>query len=270
VIEYNQNRFLFGVLNSEMAVVVGIRFKSGPKIYYFDPAGLPVKRGDLVVAETVKGPELGYVVWSPRDVPEEELAAPLKPVLRIANEEDRRMVEENRAREQYARGVCQEKIAAHGLPMKLVDVSYAFDGSRVTFYFTADGRVDFRELVKDVAAALHTKILFHQIGVRDAARFYNGLGPCGLQLCCARFLTSFEPVSMKMAKEQSLFLNPSKFSGVCSKLMCCLRFEHEFYARSTASGGQTTELEAEAGESDELSSYEDEEIGENDEISWPP
>ncbi|MGQ9525470.1 MAG: PSP1 domain-containing protein [Armatimonadota bacterium] len=215
-----------------MAVVVGVRFKSGPKVYYFDPQDLPIKRGDLVVAETARGPELGQVVSSPREVPEEELVAPLKPVLRVADDEDRRKLEENKAREDEAREVCLRCIEARGLPMKLIDVSYAFDGSKVTFYFTADGRVDFRDLVKDVASALHTRIQFHQIGARDAARFFDGLGPCGQQLCCVRFMTGFEPISMKMAKEQSLFLNPAKFSGVCSKLMCCLRFEYDLYAQA--------------------------------------
>jgi cell fate regulator YaaT (PSP1 superfamily) len=214
-----------------MALVAGIRFKSGPKVYYFDPGNIPVKRGDLVVAETAQGPELGQVVSSPRDLPDEELVAPLKRILRVANGEDRQKLEQNRSREEEARGVCQRRVAARGLEMKLVDVAYAFDGSKVTFYFIADGRVDFRELVKDLAAALHTRIQFHQIGARDAARLYDGLGPCGHQLCCVRFLKSFEPVAMKMAKEQSLFLNPSKFSGVCGKLMCCLRFEYDAYTQ---------------------------------------
>lgn len=218
-----------------MAVVVGVRFKSGPKVYYFDPKDLPIKRGDLVVAETARGPELGQVISSPREVSHEELVAPLKPILRVADDEDRRKLEDNKTREDEAREICLQRIAARGLPMKLIDVSYAFDGSKVTFYFTADGRVDFRDLVKDVAAALHTRIQFHQIGARDAARFFDGLGPCGQQLCCVRFMTGFEPISMKMAKEQSLFLNPAKFSGVCSKLMCCLRFEYDLYAQARKS-----------------------------------
>jgi len=213
-----------------MALAVGVRFKSGPKVYYFDPGDLKVRRGDMVVAETSRGPEIGQVIVSARQLPEEELVAPLKRLLRLADDEDRQRLAENAVREEEARAICQERINARGLGMKLVDVAYAFDGSKVTFYFTADGRVDFRELVKDVAAALRTRIQFHQIGARDAARLYDGLGSCGQQFCCVRFLSTFEPVAMKMAKEQSLFLNPTKFSGVCGKLMCCLRFEYDMYA----------------------------------------
>ncbi|MFQ3548842.1 MAG: stage 0 sporulation family protein [Armatimonadota bacterium] len=212
-----------------MPVVVGVTFRKVGKVYYFDPGDLELHECDYVIAETARGPEFGQVVIEPREVEEDQLVAPLKPIIRVANEDDLKTEAENREKEKHAFEVCERKIAEHGLPMKLLDSEYAFDGSQVTLFFSADGRVDFRELVKDVAGELKTKVQFHQIGVRDEAKLLGGFGCCGRELCCSTFLTSFEPISMKMAKDQSLFLNPSKFSGVCGKLMCCLRYEHDFY-----------------------------------------
>lgn len=212
-----------------MPLVVGVSFRRVGKVYYFDPGELELREGDFVIAETARGLEFGEVVVEPREVSENELVAPLKKIARIATGEDLEREASNREREKEAFELCERKIAEHGLPMKLLDAEMSFDGSQITFSFSAEGRVDFRELVRDVASALKTKVQLHQIGVRDEARIIGGFGPCGRQLCCATFLTSFEPISMKMAKDQSLFLNPSKFSGVCGKLMCCLRFEHEFY-----------------------------------------
>ncbi len=212
-----------------MPLVVGVTFRKVGKVYYFDPGELQLSEGDFVIAETARGVEFGEVVLEPREISEEELVAPLKKVVRIASGDDLDREAGNREREKHAFEVCERKIAEHGLPMKLLDAESAFDGSQVTFSFSADGRIDFRELVKDVAGSLRTKVQLHQIGVRDEAKLIGGYGTCGRSLCCATFLSAFEPVSMKMAKDQSLFLNPAKFSGACGKLMCCLRYEHEYY-----------------------------------------
>jgi len=215
-----------------MPLVVGVTFRRVGKVYYFDPGELRLQEGDSVIAETARGVEFGEVVLEPREVSDEELVAPLKKISRIATGDDLQREASNRGREKHAFEVCERKIAEHGLPMKLVEAETGFDGSQITFSFSADGRVDFRELVKDVASALKTKVQLHQIGVRDEAKLIGGFGGCGRPLCCATFLSSFEPISMKMAKDQSLFLNPAKFSGVCGKLMCCLRYEHEFYKQA--------------------------------------
>jgi len=207
--------------------VVGIRFKRAGKIYYFDPNGLDLSVGDFTIVETARGLEFGEVVVAPKEVSEEEIVQPLKKVLRVAEEEDCQKILENRQMENEAFDICLEKIAEHGLEMKLVDVEYTFDRSKVIFYFTADGRVDFRELVKDLAAIFRTRIELRQIGVRDEAKMIGGIGPCGRVLCCHTFLGEFEPVSIRMAKDQNLSLNPSKISGVCGRLMCCLRFESD-------------------------------------------
>ena len=212
-----------------MPLVAGVTFRRVGKVYYFDPGELKLREGDFVIAETARGVEFGEVALEPRQVSEEELVAPLKKIVRVATGDDLECEAANQDREKHALEVCEDKIARHGLPMKLLDAEYAFDGSQVTFSFSADGRVDFRELVKDVAGALKTKVQLHQIGVRDEAKLVGGYGTCGRSLCCATFLSNFDPISMKMAKDQSLFLNPAKFSGACGKLMCCLRFEHEFY-----------------------------------------
>lgn len=215
-----------------MALVVGVSFRRVGKVYYFDPGELQLREGDFVIAETARGVEFGEVVLEPKELPDDELVAPLKKIIRLANGDDLEREASNREREVHAFEVCERKIAEHKLPMKLLEAEYAFDGSQVTFSFSADGRVDFRELVKDIAGVLKTKVQMHQIGVRDEAKLIGGYGTCGRPLCCATFLSTFDPISMKMAKDQSLFLNPAKFSGVCGKLMCCLRFEHDFYKRS--------------------------------------
>ncbi len=215
-----------------MPLVAGITFRRVGKVYYFDPGELQLREGDFVIAETARGVEFGEVVLEPREVPDEEIVAPLKKVVRIATGEDLEREAANRDREKHALEVCERKIQEHNLPMKLLDAEYAFDGSQVMFSFSAEGRVDFRDLVKDIASALRTKVQLHQIGVRDEAKLIGGYGTCGRSLCCATFLSSFEPVSMKMAKDQSLFLNPAKFSGACGKLMCCLRYEHDFYKQA--------------------------------------
>jgi cell fate regulator YaaT (PSP1 superfamily) len=212
-----------------MPIIVGVNFKPAAKVYFFDPGGLELRPNDPVVAETTRGVEIGTVRTLPKEVPEAEIVPPLRRVIRVATADDFARKEANKEREEQALGVCRRRIEARGLPMKLISAEYAFDGSQILFYFTAEGRVDFRELVKDLAAALRTRIQLHQIGARDAAKLLGGIGPCGRGLCCATWLTSFEPISMKMAKEQSLFLNPTKFSGVCGKLMCCLRYEYEDY-----------------------------------------
>lgn len=218
-----------------MSLVVGIRFRERGKIYYFDPGDIEVKKDDRVLVETVRGIELGTVVLGPKDVPEEKLVLPLKKVIRSATPEDLVVQEENRKKAQDAMETARQKIADHGLEMRLVDAEYTFDGSRVVFYFTADGRVDFRELVKDLASTLRTRVELRQIGVRDQAKLTGGIGPCGRPLCCATFMNDFLPVSIRMAKEQNLSLNPTKISGTCGRLLCCLRFECEHYedAKST-------------------------------------
>lgn len=212
-----------------MPEVVGVRFKRAGKVYYFDPAGLALEPGDQVVVETARGLEAGRVVIGSHQVLESELTEPLKPVLRRAEPHDLRQMQFYRDKEQAAFEKCEAKIAAHGLPMKLVSAEYNFDGSRLTFYFTAEGRVDFRELVKDLASTFRTRIELRQIGVRDQAKMLGGLGRCGRSLCCVAFLSDFNAVSIKMAKEQDLPLNPMKISGLCGRLLCCLGFENEFY-----------------------------------------
>lgn len=212
-----------------MAEVISVRFKEVGKNYYFDPKGIALKKGDKVIVETARGVEFGEVTIGNRDIPDEQITSPLKPVLRIASKKDIETVEENKKKEKNAFEICVKKIAAHKLEMKLVDVEYTFDGGRILFYFTADNRVDFRELVKDLAAIFHTRIELRQIGVRDQSKKVGGLGICGRPFCCNTFLGSFQPVSIKMAKEQSLFLNTSKISGTCGRLMCCLKYEQEAY-----------------------------------------
>ena len=210
-----------------MAMTVGIRFRPGGKVDDFDPGQLTLLPGEKVVVETTRGIECGEVARANRETP--GATQPLKPVLRRANAEDRRRAEENAAKARHAMQVCQERIAAHGLDMKLVDAEYAFDNSKITFDFTAEGRVDFRNLVKDLAGVFHTRIELHQIGVRDEAKKLGGVGICGQPFCCSRFLRDFQPVSIKMAKEQGLSLNPTKISGSCGRLMCCLKYEQDTY-----------------------------------------
>lgn len=210
-----------------MPRVVGVRFKRAGKVYYFDPAEIELHKGDHVIVETARGLEYGEVVSPVREVQVEDVVAPLKAVIRKATEEDARQLAENRLKQTEAFAVGAERITAHGLQMKLVDVEHTFDGSKIIFYFTADGRVDFRELVKDLASIFRTRIELRQIGVRDEAKMLGGLGTCGRALCCSTFLGDFAPVSIKMAKEQNLSLNPGKISGLCGRLMCCLRYESE-------------------------------------------
>lgn len=212
-----------------MVTVVGIRFKKAGKIYYFDPVDIDISLGDDVIVETARGVEYGEVVLGPKEVSEEELVAPVKPVLRKANKTDQEKHEENLQKEKEALVICQEKIDKHGLDMKLIDVEYTFDNNKVIFYFSAEGRVDFRELVKDLASVFRTRIELRQIGVRDEAKMLGGMGPCGGPLCCSSWLGDFEPVSIKMAKEQGLSLNPNKISGICGRLLCCLKFEQAAY-----------------------------------------
>jgi len=210
-------------------IVVGVRFKKAGKIYYFDPSNMDLQRGDRVIVETARGIEYGEVVVGPKEVPDEDIVSPLKKVIRRATEEDELKVKENKEKENEAFEICLHEIAKHNLPMKLIDVEYTFDNNKVIFYFTAEGRVDFRELVKDLAAIFRTRIELRQIGVRDESKMIGGLGPCGRNMCCCTFLGDFEPVSIRMAKEQNLSLNPTKISGVCGRLMCCLKFEQDFY-----------------------------------------
>lgn len=212
-----------------MIKVVGIRFKPVGKVYYFNPEQIDLSVGDGAIVETTRGVEFGEVVLGPKEIDEASFNMPIKSVLRKATEEDRKQVEENKTRTKEAFDICQEKINANGLEMNLVDVEYTFDRSKILFYFTADGRVDFRQLVKDLASVFRTRIELRQIGVRDEAKLLGGLGICGRPLCCAQFLGDFEPVSIKMAKEQSLSLNPTKISGTCGRLMCCLKYEQEAY-----------------------------------------
>ena len=212
-----------------MFAVTGVRFRQAGKIYYFDPCGLPIGPGDHVIVETVRGIEYGKVVSGIRYVTEEEVVLPLKKVIRIAGPEDAEQLERNRQAAREALDICREKIREHGLEMKLVDAEYTFDRNKVIFYFTADGRVDFRELVRDLASVFRTRIELRQIGVRDEAKMLGGIGPCGRILCCSSFLGDFEPVSIKMAKDQNLSLNPVKISGLCGRLMCCLKYENELY-----------------------------------------
>ncbi|MDO8683269.1 MAG: stage 0 sporulation family protein [Armatimonadota bacterium] len=212
-----------------MPRVVGVSFRRVGKVYYFDPGELDPREGDFVIAETSRGLEFGEVMIEARDVPEDEIVAPLKRVVRLATGQDLEREADNRESEKRAFDICQQKVTEHNLPMKLIDAERSFDGTQITFYFSAENRVDFRELVKGLATVLNVKVQLHQIGVRDEAKLLGGYGTCGRALCCATFLNNFEPVSMKMAKDQSLFLNPAKFSGICGKLMCCLKYEHEVY-----------------------------------------
>lgn len=217
-----------------MVKVVGIRFKKAGKIYYFDPLDIEIQAGDFSIVETARGVEYGEVVVGPKDVPEEEIVPPIKPVIRKATEEDHERARENRIKEEEAMLICQEKIEKHNMEMKLIDVEYTFDNNKVIFYFTAEGRVDFRELVKDLASVFKTRIELRQIGVRDEAKMLGGIGSCGVTLCCSTWLGDFEPVSIKMAKEQSLSLNPNKISGICGRLLCCLKYEQEAYESAKA------------------------------------
>ncbi len=212
-----------------MVKVAGVRFKTAGKVYYFDPDELDVKTGDSVIVETARGMEFGTVTMDVCDVDESEIVAPLKKIIRIANEKDHKQHIENVKKKERAMALCQEKIDKHGLVMKLIDVEYTFDNSKVVFYFTADGRVDFRELVKDLAGVFKMRIELRQIGVRDEAKMLGGIGSCGRALCCHSWLSDFEPVSIKMAKVQNLSLNPAKISGICGRLMCCLKYENDIY-----------------------------------------
>ena len=212
-----------------MAEIVGIKFKDVGKVYYFGPNGMTFQKGDKAIVETARGLECGEVAKENSDVPDESIVAPLKPVIRHATKEDLAAAEQNKEKEKKAFQICEEKIARHGLDMKLVDVEYTFDSSKILFYFTADGRVDFRELVKDLAGVFRTRIELRQIGVRDGAKKLGGFGICGRPFCCNTFLGEFQPVSIKMAKEQGMSLNPVKISGTCGRLMCCLKYEQDTY-----------------------------------------
>lgn len=212
-----------------MEKVVGVRFRNVGKIYYFNPKNYNVKVGDHVIVETARGVEYGRVVLEPRSVKEDEVVHPLKEVLRVATKEDEDHEAENRQKEKEAFRICKKKIREHGLDMKLIDAEYTFDNNKVLFYFTADGRIDFRQLVKDLASVFKTRIELRQIGVRDETKILGGIGICGRTLCCHTYLSEFAPVSIKMAKEQNLSLNPGKISGVCGRLMCCLKHEEETY-----------------------------------------
>ena len=215
-----------------MAMVIGVRFKRAGKVYFFDPGENEIHAGGAVIVETARGVEYGEVVAGNHEVEEEQIVQPLRTVIRVATEQDTRVYERNLESERTAYGVCQDKIGQHGLEMKLVDVEYAFDGSKIIFYFTANGRVDFRALVKDLASVFKTRIELRQIGVRDEAKMLGGLGPCGRPICCGQFLSDFQPVSIKMAKEQNLSLNPTKISGLCGRLMCCLKYEQDHYEKT--------------------------------------
>ena len=212
-----------------MVKVIGVRFRHAGKIYYFSPGKLKVKTGDYVIVETARGLEYGYVVIGNKEVDDSKVIQPLKPVMRMATEQDTRQAEENKEKEKEAFKICLEKIRKHKLEMKLIDVEYTFDNNKVLFYFTADGRIDFRQLVKDLAAIFKTRIELRQIGVRDETKILGGIGICGRCLCCHTYLSEFVPVSIKMAKEQNLSLNQTKISGVCGRLMCCLKNEQETY-----------------------------------------
>ena len=213
-----------------MITVVGIRFKKAGKIYYFDPQEFKIEKDMNVVVETARGLEFGNIIVGPKEVNEKEIISPLKPIVRIATEEDNKIYKENKSRAKEAFDACIEKIKTHKLDMYLVDSEYTFDRNKLIFYFTADGRVDFRDLVKDLAAIFKTRIELRQIGVRDEAKSIGGLGPCGVSLCCSSWLGDFQPVSIKMAKDQDLSLNPTKISGICGRLFCCLKYEHHNYS----------------------------------------
>ncbi|MCR8745998.1 PSP1 domain-containing protein [Romboutsia lituseburensis] len=215
-----------------MIKIVGVRFKSAGKIYYFDPVNLEVEKNQDVVVETARGLEYGTVVVGPKEIDENELVSPLKPIIRIAAPEDTKTYLENKEKAKETFELCQKKIKEHDLTMFLIDCEYTFDRNKLIFYFTAEGRIDFRELVKDLAAIFKTRIELRQIGVRDEAKSIGGLGPCGRSLCCSSWLGDFQPVSIKMAKDQSLSLNPTKISGICGRLFCCLKYEHDVYAEA--------------------------------------
>lgn len=212
-----------------MAKVIGVRFRTAGKIYFFAPGEFDIEKGDCVIVETARGIEYGHVVQGIREVGDEKVVQPLKPVIRIATEQDRKAEEKNRAKEKEAFKICLEKIRKHGLEMKLIEAEYTFDDNKLLFYFTADGRIDFRDLVKDLASVFRTRIELRQIGVRDETKLRGGIGICGRELCCSTYLPEFSAVSIRMAKEQNLSLNPSKISGVCGRLMCCLTNEEETY-----------------------------------------
>lgn len=212
-----------------MTRIIGVRFRPAGKIYYFAPGKFHIKKGQQVIVETARGIEFGNVVMGPREVEDDKITQPLKSVIRLATNEDRKIEERNREKEKEAFQICLEKIRKHKLAMKLIDAEYTFDNNKVLFYFTADGRIDFRELVKDLAAVFRTRIELRQIGVRDETKIRGGIGICGRELCCHTYLSEFAPVSIKMAKEQNLSLNPTKISGVCGRLMCCLTNEQETY-----------------------------------------
>ena len=212
-----------------MVKIIGVRFRRTGKVYYFDPEGYDVSRGEHVIVETIRGVEYGFVILGPKEVEESEIVAPLKTIIRPATPEDDERHAENLAKEKNAMEICREKCLKHGLDMKVVDCEYTFDGGKVLFYFTADGRVDFRELVKDLASVFRTRIELRQIGVRDETKLLGGIGICGRELCCASYLSEFIPVSVKMAKDQNLSLNPTKISGNCGRLMCCLKNEEAAY-----------------------------------------
>lgn len=235
-----------------MTKVIGVRFRQAGKVYFFAPGKLHIRKGDKVIVETARGVEFGSVVAGPKDIPDEEIMQPLKSVIRIATEEDKKNEEKNRQKEKEAYDICLEKIRAHNLDMKLINAEYTFDNNKVLFYFTADGRIDFRELVKDLAAVFRTRIELRQIGVRDETKLKGGIGICGRALCCHTYLSEFAPVSIKMAKEQNLSLNPTKISGVCGRLMCCLTNEEETYeelnSRLPAIGDYVTTRDGYKGE----------------------
>ena len=226
-----------------MPTVVGIRFKKACKIYYFDQAESGVAKGDHAIVETARGVEYGEVVIGPREVDESSIVPPLKPVMRKATAEDDLKLAENKIREKEAFNICLRKIKNHDLPMRLIDVEFTFDVNKIIFYFTADGRIDFRELVKDLASVFRTRIELRQIGVRDEAKMLGGIGSCGRPLCCATFLGDFEPVSIRMAKDQSLSLNPTKISGICGRLMCCLKYENHMYCKGCGNGNKRERVE---------------------------
>ena len=212
-----------------MAKVVGVKFKGAGKLYYFSPAKIDVKMGDNVIVETARGLEFGKVVMDVTEIKDSEIVSPLKEIIRVATDKDEKHHKENLSKRDHAMKLCQEKIDAHHLEMKLIDAEYTFDNSKVVFYFTADGRIDFRELVKDLASIFRMRIELRQVGVRDEAKMIGGVGGCGRGLCCSTWLSEFQPVSIKMAKVQNLSLNPSKISGMCGRLMCCLKFENDVY-----------------------------------------
>lgn len=235
-----------------MVKIVGVRFRDAGKVYYFDPKGYKIKAGDHVIVETARGVEYGSVVGGVRNVPDDTIVQPLKAVIRVATPEDDVRAQRNRDKEKDALKICQEKIIKHGLEMKLIDAEYTFDNNKVLFYFTADGRIDFRELVKDLAAVFKMRIELRQIGVRDETKILGGIGICGRVLCCNSYLSEFAPVSIKMAKEQNLSLNPTKISGVCGRLMCCLKNEEDTYeylnSRLPGIGDTVTTVDGQKGE----------------------